>query len=71
MKVVSASTRDRLRLALDLYEAGERVIRENIRRGSPQASEARVERQLTEWLAHRPGAEDGDCPGGPRSLSLP
>ncbi len=46
-------------------------MRENIRRRSPEASETQVEAQLSAWLAQRPGALHGDCPGPPRTLPLP
>lgn len=61
----------RLRLALDLYAAGEELMRANLRRRHPGASDAELESKLRAWLAHRPGAEHGDCPGRPRTLSEP
>ena len=58
-------------LALDLFEAGEQLMRANLRRRNPGASDAEIEAELRAWLAHRPGAEHGDCPGRPRTLSDP
>jgi hypothetical protein len=53
----------KLRLAFDLYEAGEEMMRSSLRRRHPSASPAAIERMLAEWLSQRPGAEHGDCPG--------
>jgi len=55
----------RLRLALDLFESGEAVMRQNLRRKFPEATEAEIEERLTNWLRHRPGAEQGDSSGKP------
>ncbi len=52
-----------LELALDLYEAGEELKRQSLRRSHPEASEEEVESMIVEWLQTRPGAEHGDCPG--------
>ena len=57
------------RLALELFELGEKMTRERLRRENPGASEAEIERLLVAWLQERPGAEFGDCPG--RLISLP
>jgi hypothetical protein len=53
----------RLRLAFDLYEAGEDLMRQNLRRQDPQADAAEIERRLVAWLRLRPGAEQGDAIG--------
>jgi hypothetical protein len=47
----------RLRLALDLYQAGEELMRQKLRREHPEATGDAIERLLDEWLATRPGAE--------------
>lgn len=57
----------RLRLALDLFQAGEEMMRQTLRRQHPELSAAEVEARLVEWLQERPGAEFGDAPGIPRS----
>jgi hypothetical protein len=54
---------ERLQTALDLYEAGEQLMRENLRRQHPEAGEVEIERLLGAWLRERPGAEHGDAPG--------
>jgi len=74
--VAASTTRDadagkRLRLALDLFAAGEQLMKANLRRRHPGASDADIEAKLRAWLAHRPGAEHGDSPGRPRRLSGP
>jgi lauroyl/myristoyl acyltransferase len=60
--------RQNLRLTLELFQAGEELMRQNLRRRFPQASEEEIETRLGQWLAHRPGAEHGDGVGRPRSL---
>jgi hypothetical protein len=59
----SGSPSSRLRLALDLYQAGEDMMRANLRRRYPSAPEEEIEQRLLRWLAQRPGAEHGDAPG--------
>jgi hypothetical protein len=56
---------ERLRVALDLYEAGEQLMRQNLRRRHPDASEAEIAERLAAWLRERPGAEHGDAAGRP------
>ena len=50
---------------LDLFQTGVDLMRQNLRRRHPEASEEDIERLLHEWLLQRPGAESGDCPGRP------
>lgn len=57
-----------LRLALDLFEAGEALKRQSIRRANPDATDAEIESMIIDWLRDRPGAPHGDCPGRPVSL---
>jgi hypothetical protein len=49
--------------ALDLFETGVRMMRQNLRRQYPDATDAQIEQRLGAWLRARPGAEFGDCPG--------
>lgn len=58
----------RLRLTLDLVEAGRRLMRQNLRRRFPQASEEELDEKFMEWLHDRPGAQYGDCVGRPCQL---
>jgi hypothetical protein len=58
----------RLRQALELFEAGESMMRARLRRDHPGADGAEIERLLVEWLRTRPGAEHGDSSGRPRSI---
>jgi len=60
---------ERLRLALDLCEAGEMVMRQNLRRRFPSASVQEIEERLVAWLRERPGAKHGDAVG--RSATWP
>lgn len=55
----------RLRLALELYEAGERMMVQKWRRERPDATDAEIEALLLAWLRERPGAEHGDAEGQP------
>jgi hypothetical protein len=66
-----AEAAERLRLALDLFEAGESIMRQNLRRRFPAASAAEIEERLEEWLAKRPGAELGDAVGRPTTWPRP
>jgi hypothetical protein len=54
-----------MRLTLELYQAGEDLMRLNLRRRHPQESEEQIEERLVSWLHERPGAEFGDGPGKP------
>jgi len=56
----------RLRLALDLFEAGVDLMRQNLRRAHPSASREQLDALLAEWLRTRPGAEHGDVAGAIR-----
>ena len=55
----------RLRLALELFETGEAMMRERLRREHPELSAAEIEARLLAWLRERPGAEHGDTSGRP------
>jgi hypothetical protein len=55
----------RLRLALDLFAAGEALMRQSLRRRFPEAEAAEIEDRLVAWLSERPGAELGDAAGRP------
>jgi hypothetical protein len=55
----------RLRLALDLFAAGEALMRQNLKRRFPEDDEDAIETRLRAWLCQRPGAEHGDAVGRP------
>lgn len=57
-----------LRFALELYQAGEDLKRQSLRRTHPGATDDEIETMIVDWLRERPGARYGDCPG--RRLSL-
>ena len=57
-----------LRTALDMFGLGESIMRQNLRRAFPAASEAEIEAKLWLWLSQHPGAKDGDAPGRRRDL---
>jgi len=56
---------ERYRLTLDLFAAGEEIMRQNLRRRLPHATPEEIESQLEAWLHERPGAEHGDASGRP------
>ncbi len=56
---------ERLRLAFDLYDLSERMLRQKLRRKHPEATESEIDAKIGEWLQHRPGAEHGDAEGQP------
>lgn len=60
----------RIRVALDLQQAGERIYRQRLRREQPGISEAELDSQITRWLHGRPGAEFGDMDGVPSTRVL-
>jgi hypothetical protein len=49
---------------LDLFETGLHIMRQNLKRAHPEATDQEIDRRLRQWLHERPGAELGDC-GGP------
>ena len=53
----------RVRVTMDLFELGESMLRQRLRRERPEASEQEIEEALREWRTRRPGAEFGDAPG--------
>jgi hypothetical protein len=61
----SVAVAEAFRTTLDLFQTGVDLMRQNLRRRHPDASNEDIERRLGEWLQERPGAESGDCPGRP------
>ncbi len=55
----------RMEMAFDLYEMAEQMMRQNLRRRNPGASEQEIDQGIREWLHRRPGAEHGDGVGRP------
>ena len=55
----------RLRTAFDLFVAGRRMMRQNLKRRHPEASDREIDSHLRAWLRERPGAEHGDAVGRP------
>lgn len=55
----------RLRLALDMYDVGEQMLRQRLKRERPTAGEAEIDAEVNTWLLTRPGAQYGDCLGRP------
>lgn len=59
------------RQLFDLYQTSKDLMRQNLRRRYPGASEAEITERLRAWLVHRPGAELGDVGGPIRVRRLP
>jgi hypothetical protein len=59
----SRTVSEAFRTTLDLFETGLVLMRQNLRRANPDATEEAIEELLTAWLHERPGAEHGDGPG--------
>lgn len=57
------SPAEKLEAAIGLAEVGYEMMRENLRRRHPDASDDEIHRLLTAWLHERPGAEHGDAVG--------
>jgi hypothetical protein len=57
------TARDRLRVAFDLMDVAERMLRLRLRRESPQLSDEALEDGIAEWYGQRRGAELGDAEG--------
>ena len=55
----------RFRTAMELFEAGVSMMRQDLRRRFPDADEEEIKTRLRQWLQERPGAEYGDCDGRP------
>jgi len=66
---MSADPALRLRLALDLFDTGEAMMRQRLRSLHPDWTPAQIEVALGQWLHERPGAEAGDAVGRPAALA--
>ncbi len=70
MAVPASQAADRFRAALELYEVGENMLRQRLRRERPDASARDIDAAIAAWLQRRPGAEHGDHPGPPSARQL-
>ena len=70
LKDSDESAFNKLILACEMFDFGVALMRENLRRSQPRASEAAIQKKLKRWLQTRPGAAFGDCPGRIRGLNL-
>jgi hypothetical protein len=55
----------RFQTTLALFELGEAMLRQKLKRKHPDATEAEIDSHVREWLERRPGAEHGDGVGRP------
>lgn len=65
MSTSNPTAAENLRTAFDLFVAGQRMMRENLKRRHPEESDRQIERRLRAWMSERPGAEHGDAAGRP------
>ena len=63
--VADAQLAERFRLALDMYEFGEKMTQSRLRRHHPGATDEQIARMLRDWRMERPGASGGDAAGRP------
>jgi hypothetical protein len=61
---------ENLRIALDLLDDAEELLRQRLRR-TTSMSEEEIEARVLSWLHERPGAEHGDAPGRRRPSVKP
>lgn len=52
-----------MKAALDLFDLGERMLRQRFGREHPDATDAEIEAAVAVWRTTRPGAVWGDAPG--------
>jgi Rv0078B-related antitoxin len=56
---------EKFRTTLELFELGEAMLRQKLRRKHPSANDDEIEALVQEWRERRPGAEHGDGVGRP------
>jgi hypothetical protein len=52
-----------LRVAFDLFDAAEELLRQNILREFPESTEQEIEAKIIAWLQDRPGDNMATVPG--------
>jgi len=67
----AARLAENLRITFALHEAGVAMMRQNLRRRFPDATDEEIEDRLRAWLRERPGAEHGDGEGVPVAWPRP
>ena len=60
---------DRIRVALELTQLAEQMLRQRLRRTRPELDDEAIEREIDAWYMQRPGAEHGDAAGRPIDIS--
>ncbi len=58
---------ENLRIAMDLLDDAEELLRQRLRR-TTALSEEEIDARVLAWLHERPGAEHGDAPGRRRPV---
>lgn len=57
-----------MQTALELFELGEAMLRQRLRRENPLLTEDEVERAVRAWYASKPGPELGAATGRTRKI---
>ena len=57
---------ERLHITFALIDVAERMLRQRLRRETPDISEQALDEHIGAWYARRPGAEFGDGVGIPK-----
>lgn len=65
MRTPPPSPAEKLRIAIDLADLGQRMMLQKLRRDHPRETEEEILARLQRWMRTRPGAEHGDCIGRP------
>jgi hypothetical protein len=68
MEPTLTTAMDRVRVALELTELAEQMLRQRLRRTRPDLDDDAIEREIDAWYTTRPGAELGDTFGQPGQL---
>lgn len=62
---MNETARDKLRVAFELIDVADRMLRLRLRRECPRLSDEALEDGIAEWYGQRRGAELGDAEGVP------
>src|ERR1043165_3693592 len=50
---------ERMRLAIEMHDTGVRIMRQNLRRAHPHATEGEIDALLAQWMRDPPGDAEG------------
>jgi hypothetical protein len=58
---IEHSLAEAFQTTLHLFDFGVQLMRQNLKRAYPTATDEEIDARLDAWLHERPGAEAGDC----------